>query len=259
MPMTVEEQREWFRSYPTVAVWCMTRPETTWGRTMLQEGALGRIATEECANLIGAEQLAEDASARAFDAIHVPNGDFTVQYSRSQHDYVGQFKFRIHLVQSGTLAGQRIIKQEVNGTYRGFGFITRDGSFSLWQRFHRDANAPYVEAAIYLIRGLAQINHENTSNTSIVFQCNDSRMSWDDEEGRSVAISAQHRCAMCNNLVGVNSLSVSDPVALCRTHQHVTVTPMPDYTVPAYDDNIRMPIVDRSNLLMCELGTGEVR
>lgn len=261
MPMTVSEQREWFRSHTQAAVWCMTRPETTWGRTFLNEGALGRIATEDCEDMISRDvEAAGGESARSYDALHVPNGDFYVQFSPARSGELSTYKFRIHLVQSGTLAGQRIIKHQMNGTYRGFGFITREGGFSLWQRFQRDVNAPYVEAAIYLIRALAAINHDDTSNSSITFQVHDQTMTWGDGD-RDLRISAQHRCVMCNNLVAEGQMRDIDPIALCRTHQHMPV----DHSEPElpdeirYDDEIRMPVVDESSLLRCELGTGEVR
>lgn len=261
MPMSVTEQREWFQSHTQSAVWCMTRPESTWGRTFFQEGALGRIATEDCEGMISRDvEAAGGQPASAYDALHVPNGDYSVQFTPARSGELSTYKFRIHLVQSGALAGQRIIKyNQDGGIYRGFGFITREGGFSLWQRFQRDVNAPYVTAAIYLIRALVSVNHENTSNTSINFQTLDQTMTWGDGE-RDLRISVQHRCTMCNNLVPEAQMRDTDPIALCRTHQHVTIAPEPEIVnEAAYDDNIRMPVVDESNILRCELGSGEIR
>lgn len=90
---------------------------------------------------------APDFPAEVWHGQVVRNGDYVLDTDD------GLFRYRVHTVLEGPLAGKRIIKVKRPGEtiYRGFGFITRSGGFQLWRRFASESHLPYVEHLRHII------------------------------------------------------------------------------------------------------------
>lgn len=263
----------WRNTFPAAAIWCETAPNdrTYWAETYQRHGYLSPSVTDELQDLI--TQGAESdplAPARAWEALSVPVGDYTVRYQNADEAET-EYEFRIHLVRDGSLEGKKIIKRKTNGVFRGFGFITRTGGFSLWARFARDIDAEYVDAAVHLIRALAlNVNGADgerdltgrDSMGSMLYEQQSAPIDFFGDD-RSLTIEVHHRCVMCN--LPATNLSDSDAsVAYCDQHATVIPEPAPLFEVvgtAVYDDGIRMPTDEevRRNLRLSELGTGEIQ
>lgn len=260
MPTTnIYSRGHWRNEFPMLALWCENPDNATseHGRNYALHGFLSEHATNQLAGFLDRDRAYNaEEPARMWDAMYVPNGDYQVQVTEGRQQQ-GVFDFRIHLVRDGSLRGQRIIKYRREGTsnFRGFAFVTRTGGFRLWTRFASDVDEAYVNAAILLVRALGQVD-DDLHDTS-------SPLVWSGE-GRTLRIAWAQRCAVCNNLAS----NFDTPyVAFCATHRTVVPDPVEQPT-PApfqvvgemiYDDNIRMPDFDESNLPRCELGTGQIQ
>lgn len=175
------------------------------------------IALERTAN--------PDAPAEEWHAVWIPNGDYTVSLNGVS------FEFRIHLVERGQLAGKRIIKVKHPGQpiFTGFAFLTRSGGFSLWQRFRRDAQAPYVVAANALIHALSLDGSADNADMAMEQWRSRNPQSWRGEVLVDSVLSEtlqtasieffvnQARCSHCNR----RALPENPRFALCADHTYI--------------------------------------
>jgi hypothetical protein len=186
-----------------------------------------------------------------YDQIHIPNGDYAVEMDGVVH------QFRVWLVQSGQLNGQRIVKHlGRDGTFRGFAFITRDGNLRIWNRFSSQSTSAH---ALAFERVMALLTDRS------------------DDDG--VSFQVRTRCAICNNYATDTDLTDdSVSVALCGNHSHIrdsnpgdgflseprrsvssVIADMGDDDEETVDPPTRPRRSRTPRVLMCENGTGHVR
>lgn len=191
--------------------------DTSLDRTLASDGVLSEAEIVTVRAWINDEYEHDAVSpAREWHAPWVPNGDYTVTLNGVSFD------FRIHLVQSGTLQGQRIIKVKHPGSslYSGFAFVTRNGLFSLWRRFSHHAQAPYVIAATTLLdhitresESLARRRDEQIPTARFANASVGDRVTM---YGGSFII-RNLRCIHCNNAAP----SSTNPYPLCADHAFI--------------------------------------
>lgn len=161
--------------------------------------------------LFGEVSDGPDMPANAWHCPEIPNGDFLVtEPGGDSHD------FRIHLVSTGQLEGQRILKRREPGSriYGGFATITRSGHLKLWRRFEREAGEPYVSSARILLEALRYLVSLEINTQS--FQVNDIPYTYE-----GTRITFRHRCQICNAAADLTEHSdppTFTPVPLCSNH-----------------------------------------
>lgn len=84
----------------------------------------------------------------------VPNGVFEVTGISET------FRYNVHLVTSGDLAGQRVLKRYIEGRYKAFAFITRTGTMKIWRRFVADLDEAYVTTAEELLHVIREVGRD---------------------------------------------------------------------------------------------------
>lgn len=220
----------WQTAFPREAMFCQAEANryTVWAEEWRTYGHLTEESTTDLVALLdAAEEAEQDAPALAWDALEIPNGDYSVQvtspgFTDEDGCLVGQqstFSFRVHLVSEGTLAGKRIIKYRPEGEslFRGFAFLTRSGGFSLWRRFDRDALEPYVEAARKMVDVLHRFNPAHTNNSSTSAQLSGRPLSSLDG-GVRYDIVVRHRCAIGNCEIDRDDEGTTSPITWCESH-----------------------------------------
>jgi len=265
--------------HPDVCLFLATNPDLDAAvRYESEGGVLPDNDVERLTGWFASEvEMAPESPAQAWNAINVPNGDFTVENSTVRFD------FRIHLVQEGQLAGQRVLK--IRGAnariYSGFATITRSGGMKLWRRFERDSGERYVFAAEVLLERLRQLNSGVPPHIS-----SSQHLEGELHTEGEWTIRFAHRCSLCNEpaLLGNDT-----PAPLCAVHialpapvlvpTTLTVVPGPDpeleallaeeeaieremrptATAPRRPRRSRRPEGVPAGVLLCQNGTGEVR
>lgn len=203
--------------------------------------SLGRLEVNRVLQAIrGDRESGLTEPAREWEAPWLPNGDFRVA-----RDGV-YFDFRIHLVQSGSLAGKRIVKvkQPGNSIFTGFAFVDRGGRLNLWRRFLRDLNAPYVRAAKDLLDNVydgAWEQGEPRNASYVVGAFNRAAAvvmgTSLDSEQRGHWTVTNLRCLHCNAIAVQQSETFPTPFPLCATHATVPApTRGPDPALQALID-----------------------
>jgi hypothetical protein len=119
--------------------------------------------------------------AQEYDAWNVPNGVYEVSCVSET------FRYNIHLVTSGDLAGQRVLKRYVDGRYKAFAYITRIGTMKLWRRFAADDEATYVVMAEEFLQAVREIGRDR------LFSERSFRI-----PSRALSIEFTPRCFHCN-------------------------------------------------------------
>lgn len=148
-------------------------------------------------------QEAPNTGARAWEALQIPNGNFTIEDRTEENGSI--FDFQIYTVQRGTLAGNRVIKvSDSNGPggYRAFAFVNRDGIFQLWTRFRSHQDHEYVQAAVALT-GLLRREARN--------------LSIGGEFAGYTLINMNRTCRLCNAAVHFDSSSATE-IGVCINH-----------------------------------------
>lgn len=97
----------------------------------------------------------ENDVAGEFDGWQVPNGTYSITL-----DADITYRYNVHLVREGTLAGQRVVKRYEDGRYKAFAFLTRKGDLKLWRRFEGDAHEDYVLVAKLLLEGVTFLGRD---------------------------------------------------------------------------------------------------
>lgn len=210
--------------------------------------------------------ISPDSPALVFDALEIPNGEYTVT---RRGEYSETFNFRVHLVQDGSLSGQRIVKVKRNdGIYRGFAFVTKAGGFSLWRRFEREADEEYVTVARIALSAIGDWNrtfqaHSSQASTRAQWAQRPFTLEMSDV---TYAVTFQHRCTRCNAEVdfdgGEGDCDIT-PLVRCSEHVVRLVDRPRAAMSPAREPRLgartmRDPTTGRS-LLLCENGSGEIR
>lgn len=129
------------------------RPGTVTFSPSFRVSAVSNTSATTTFNIPGGPRPARDLAARVHEAAHIHNGEYSVLWT-DQRGAEHSRAFLIHTVQSGGLAGLRVIKQMVHGGWRAFAFLNRDGSLGLWVRYREDAEEEYVHHAEELLRVL---------------------------------------------------------------------------------------------------------
>jgi hypothetical protein len=150
---------------------------------------------------------APTAPCEAWHQAGLPNGDYETTTANET------FRYRLYLVQSGQLAGQRIVKVKHpdSNVYKGFAFLNRDGSISLWRRFADDARAQYVQVAAHLFQSLSDTavmtDLRVASRTPFYVHSPIAGVAW--------VVGLNVRCSVCNETCN-GDRSVSS--GLCAQH-----------------------------------------
>lgn len=143
----------WSVEHPAAMAWLLAHPDHRFNNL---PGHPNGPQTRALEGLIGNEAASlPNNPAEAWHALRIPNGEYRVipAADRVLPTNGEGFRYRIHLVQRGPLAGKRIIKvwKALTQRFEGFAFLTRGGHLVLWQRFAGDAPALYVQTANDLI------------------------------------------------------------------------------------------------------------
>lgn len=207
MPVS-ERNRAIFRTMQADVVAFVEQEDDLLAEVLEHEGVLeGRQVETTRATIEYQREMSPTDPACEWDAPWIPNGDYSV----TLYDVVGSdFLFRIHLVREGLLAGKRIVKYKAPGqrVYKGFGFVTKDGGFSLWRRFANQTDQPYVLAVRRLFESLAEITVDNRTSAEIVLNISrlERRVMWPTGMHRIGNSGAEGswkittlRCMHCNN------------------------------------------------------------
>lgn len=199
--------REFRSALPDVALWC----RQAMYQEYMERGYLDFTTAGEIANDLDTE--AHDnpiGDAFSWNALNVPNGDWTV------YDYSNQYHFRIYTVQNGRLEGKRIIKYKADGEsrYSGFATLTMEGGVKLWSRFQTDADATYVR----LIRdAISWVRQHNAASSGIGASRTNANSDWfsiTTHTGATADVKIMTACLSCNS----TRLEERTPVALCCDH-----------------------------------------
>jgi hypothetical protein len=92
------------------------------------------------------------APARGHQLRNVSNGEYTFETGeRDENDQTELRLVQVWTVSNGNLAGQRIIRRQVNGRYEGFATLQEDGTVWIWRsaselrgsRMHRVMNTQF--------------------------------------------------------------------------------------------------------------------
>lgn len=221
MPVS-ERNRAIFRTMQADVVAYVESQHPDLGRLLENDGALEGPQVEIARfNIEQQRELDPTAPACEWDAPWIPNGDYTVSlYNERSGDYF----FRIHLVSGGVLAGKRIVKYKAPGqrVYKGFGFVTKDGGFSLWRRFANQTDQPYVYAVRRLFEDLNEATLDNRTSAEVILAVarRETRMNFPTALNRGSTIEGSWklqpaRCIHCNNPARLTSTS---RFPLCIAH-----------------------------------------
>jgi hypothetical protein len=178
----------WFSAFPQV-VSILSDPAVRFHADMQRySDVLGSSLTLTVEQTAAVEALATQLAGRSiddvateFDGWNVPNGVYEVTGISETHRY------NVHLVTSGDLTGQRVLKRYIDGRYKAFAYITRRGEMKLWRRFASDAEETYVTMAEELLMLVHDIGRDRLfSERSLHFP------------QRAVTIEFTPRCFHCN-------------------------------------------------------------
>lgn len=222
----------WQQANPDVALWCQdaeSQGNPFHGRLWMDDVLTRAVRSDY---ITAARLESPDAAARMYEALSVPNGEWSVYFEGCT------FEFRIWTVQRGVLAGQRIVKiRHPDGIYRGFAFITRDSSVRVWHRFRREAEQPHTRAVQWAVEYVR-------TNCDLRYL-----------EGYSAGnINITRNCPICNRRVDQSSGAW---LPLCGEHSRARDNHDGDEEVPRHTRPRRR--VTPSEPLLCENGTGLVR
>lgn len=163
-----DRNRAIFRTMQADVVAYVEREGEALSRILEHDGVLDGPQVESVRAIIEEVRRTEPTvPACEWDAPWIPNGDYSVTlYNETSSDYL----FRIHLVTGGVLAGKRIVKYKAPGqrVYRGFGFVTKDGGFSIWRRFQGQSSHAYVNAIRRLFESLAYMTVNNRTSAEVL-------------------------------------------------------------------------------------------
>lgn len=270
--MPVEEAtnaQRWQREHPQEMVWCLTNDATSFGQNFAATGLLDAIdGSDVFAQICDGTSGTPTASAEAWDALEIPNGDYTVVYRGEDSNHLDgeTFYFRVYLVQGGQLSGKRIVKVRhgQNGLYKGFGFLNKNGTFSLWRRYAHDAEAQYVK----VFELAAQLLHSAAANAGSFASefiserfVTDASLHLVDAAGlRSVRIGYTAACTLCNEAVYTEGFT--SPVPLCPAHVPRQEDPTEEEARLEEErraESERRAAEIMSNLPMSQIGDGTVQ
>jgi hypothetical protein len=255
----------WQREHPEEMVWCMAHPESTYGERFRMFGFLDIGDTSDLFSMIADSIVDGDQPAEAWAAPQIPNGDYIIKLRRGMSD-IATFYYRVYTVSSGPLSGKRIVKhRHEGGIFKGFGFVTNNGGFSLWRRYASNAEADYVrvwEDAIGAIADAASQHGTGSEWAQVCFNDGITIATADTERGRLfVSMSAMH-CTLCNEQWYSEYQHQSVPVPLCGDAHSIpetNLTPERYEEVRATlgDDPARMAVA--LALPLSELGDGSIQ
>lgn len=93
----------------------------------------------------GQEDLELPDPAEADDQPLIRNGVYAVNAESTT------LEFQLYTATQGSLVGKRLVKRMVDGRWKAFGFLTKEGELRLWQRYIADEGMLYVKHATLLV------------------------------------------------------------------------------------------------------------